>query len=89
MLYKFVGVLLDANPQLGSSGLKEIKIKHNDIEEKRRIKERIESKTLLERFSCISSFNLFTENPIILLILILKIMKLFSWHLQQLLYHQL
>jgi hypothetical protein len=41
MLYKFVGILLDANPQLGSSGLKETKIKHNDIEAEKRIKVKI------------------------------------------------
>jgi hypothetical protein len=38
MLYKFVGVLSDTNPQLGSSGLKETKIKNNDVEAKRIIK---------------------------------------------------
>jgi len=42
VLYKFVGILFDANPQLGSSGLKETKIKQNDIELKRRIKVKTE-----------------------------------------------
>jgi hypothetical protein len=42
VLYKFVGILFDANPQLGSSGLKETKIKQNDIEVKKRIKVKTE-----------------------------------------------